>query len=263
MTLRDLVRVIDVATNPAESDRAVSASPLSAPSHVAIIMDGNGRWAAARGLPRGAGHKEGTAAARRAVEAARDLGLKYLTLYSFSTENWRRPASEVRDLMSLLRRFIGDELPTLKKEGVKVAVIGDKRGLDPEIKLLVSRAEKETAANSAFHLQIAFNYGGRDEIVRAARTLAESVAAGRITPAAIDEALFSAALDTRDVPDPDLVIRTSGEKRISNFLLWQAAYAEYVFLDVLWPDFNAGCFAAAIEEFRSRERRYGGVGAAP
>lgn len=256
------MKVIDVATSPAERDQAVSASPLSAPAHVAIIMDGNGRWAAARGLPRSAGHKEGTAAARRAVEAARDLDLKFLTLYSFSTENWRRPASEIRDLMSLLRRFIGDELPTLKKEGVKVTIIGDKRSLDPEIRLLVSRAEKETAANSAFHLQIAFNYGGRDEIVRAARTLAENIVAGKITPAAIDEALFSATLDTKDIPDPDLVIRTSGEKRISNFLLWQAAYAEYVFLDVLWPDFNATHFAAAIGEFRSRERRYGGVVAA-
>lgn len=245
----------------AERETASPSLPQTAPTHVAIIMDGNGRWAAARGLSRGAGHKEGTAAARRAVEAARDLGLRYLTLYSFSTENWRRPASEIRDLMALLRQFIGDELPTLKKEGVRVAVIGDKKSLEPEIKLLVNRAEKETAANSAFNLQIAFNYGGRDEIVRAARKLAEEAASGAIRPAAIDEAMFSRMLDTAAIPDPDLVIRTSGEKRISNFLLWQAAYAEYVFLDVLWPDFGATHFAAAIEDFRARERRFGGVGA--
>lgn len=245
----------------AERESASPSSPQAAPAHVAIIMDGNGRWAAARGLSRSAGHKEGTAAARRAVEAARDLGLRYLTLYSFSTENWRRPASEIRDLMALLRQFIGDELPTLKKEGVRVAVIGDKKNLQPEIRLLVNRAEKETAANSAFHLQIAFNYGGRDEIVRAARKLAEQAASGAIQPAAIDEALFSRMLDTAAIPDPDLVIRTSGEKRISNFLLWQAAYAEYVFLDVLWPDFGASHFASAIEDFRARERRFGGVGA--
>lgn len=238
-----------------------ASPPAAGPAHVAIIMDGNGRWAAARGLPRGEGHKEGAAAARRAVEAARDLGLKYLTLYSFSTENWRRPVAEIRDLMSLLRKFIGDELPTLKKEGVKVTIIGDKQNLDPEIKLLVGRAEKETAPNSSFYLQIAFNYGGRDEIVRAARRLAEEVSAGRIRPAAIDEELFGKTLDTAVIPDPDLVIRTSGEKRISNFLLWQSAYAEWAFPDVLWPDFNASHFADAIAEYNARERRFGGVGA--
>ena len=245
----------------ADQEAASPGSSGTAPTHVAIIMDGNGRWAAARGLPRSAGHKEGTAAARRAVEAARDLGLKYLTLYSFSTENWRRPASEIRDLMSLLRQFIGDELPTLKREGVRVTTIGDKKSLEPEIKLLVGRAEKETAGNSAFFLQIAFNYGGRDEIVRAARKLAADAAKGRIRPEAIDENAIAQALDTAAIPDPDLVIRTSGEKRISNFLLWQAAYAEYVFPDVLWPDFSIEHFRAAIEDYRSRERRYGGIGA--
>ncbi len=232
-------------------------------AHVAIIMDGNGRWAAARGEPRGAGHKEGAAAARRAVEGARDLGLTHLTLYSFSTENWRRPASEIRDLMGLLRQFIGDELPTLKREGVKVTIIGDKKNLDAEIKLLVVRAEKETASNNSFFLQIAFNYGGRDEIVRAARKLAADVAAGRLKPDAIDERLFTRTLDTAAVPDPDFVIRTSGEKRISNFLLWQAAYSEYVFLDIHWPDFNAAHFAAAVAEFQARERRFGGLTANP
>ncbi len=232
-------------------------------AHVAVIMDGNGRWAAARGLPRSAGHKEGAAAARRAVEASRDLGLTHLTLYSFSTENWRRPASEIRDLMGLLRQFIGDELPTLKREGVKVTIIGDKRNLDPEIKLLVGRAEKETATNKAFFLQIAFNYGGRDEIVRAMRKLAAEAAAGRLKPEAITELVVAQALDTAGFPDPDFVIRTSGEKRISNFLLWQAAYAEYIFLDIHWPDFDSGHFAAALAEFQARERRFGGLTATP
>jgi undecaprenyl diphosphate synthase len=243
------------------AEKATASPQAGTPAHVAIIMDGNGRWAAGRSLARSEGHKEGAAAARRAVEAARDLGLSYLTLYSFSTENWRRPASEIRDLMALLRKFIGDELPTLRKEGVKVSIIGDKQNLEPEIKLLVGRAEKETAGNSAFHLQIAFNYGGRDEIVRAARKIAEEIAADRIRPAAIDEAFFMSVLDTAGIPDPDLVIRTSGEKRISNFLLWQAAYAEWVFLDIHWPDFDARHFAAALDEFRARERRFGGVGA--
>lgn len=230
--------------------------------HVAIIMDGNGRWAANRGLPRSDGHKQGAAAARRAVEAARDLGLTHLTLYSFSTENWRRPPAEVRDLMGLLRKFIGDDLQTLKREGVKVTIIGDKKSLDADIRFLVGRAESETAGNDRFELQIAFNYGGRDEIVRAARKLAEDARAGRINPAAIDEAAFAATLDTARAPDPEIVIRTSGEKRISNFLLWQSAYSEWVFLDVLWPDFDATHFSAAIAEFQRRERRFGGVVAA-
>jgi undecaprenyl diphosphate synthase len=242
---------------PTEAKPAAPAGGRVA--HVAIIMDGNGRWAAARGLPRSAGHKEGAAAARRAVEAARDLGLSYLTLYSFSTENWRRPATEIRDLMGLLRQFIGDELPTLKKEGVKITIIGDKKNLDAEIRLLVGRAESETAKNNRFFLQIAFNYGGRDEIVRAAKKLAADAAAGRVKPEAINEELFSKALDTAELPDPDFVIRTSGEKRISNFLLWQAAYSEYVFLDIHWPEFDAARFAAAVAEFQARERRFGGL----
>jgi len=234
----------------------------NAPVHVAIIMDGNGRWAAARNLPRAEGHKEGVKAAKRAVEAARDLGLTHLTLYSFSTENWRRPAGEIRDLMGLLRQFIMDDLPTLKREGVKVKIIGDRDNLDRELKMLVSRAEKETSANTRFNLQIAFNYGGRDEIVRAARAAAKAVKSGALEASAIDEQTFAKFLDMSDAPDPDLVIRTSGEKRISNFLLWQAAYAEYVFLDVLWPDFNHDWLAAAIEEFKGRERRFGGSGPA-
>lgn len=223
-------------------------------------MDGNGRWAKARGLARTEGHRAGVEAARRAVEAARDLGLRYLTLYSFSTENWRRPAGEVRDLMGLLRQFIIDDLPKLKKEGCKVVIIGDRENLTMDLKALVHRAESETKDNASFTLQIAFNYGGRDEIVRAARAAAEAVTSGAIKPADLNEKTFEAYLDTKDSPDPDLVIRTSGEKRISNYLLWQAAYSEYVFLDVLWPDFTKEVFTGAIEEYYRRERRYGGVG---
>jgi len=231
------------------------------PQHVAIIMDGNGRWAKARGLERTAGHREGVAAARRTVEAARDLGVQYLTLYSFSTENWRRPAGEVRDLMGLLKQFIVDDLPRLKAEGVKVRIIGDKDNLSGDIKALVRRAERETQDNTKHTLQIAFNYGGRDELVRAARTAADAVARGDIKSDQIDETVLGRFLDTHGVPDPDLVIRTSGERRTSNFLNWQAAYAEYVFTDVLWPDFDEKAFSDAIAEFNARERRYGGVGA--
>ncbi len=238
---------------------AANAGAARAPAHVAIIMDGNGRWAKARGLARSDGHREGVEAARRAVEAARDLGLKYLTLYSFSTENWRRPAGEVRDLMSLLRQFIGDDLPRLKNEGVKVRIIGDRDNLSPDLKALVRRAEKETENNAKFALQIAFNYGGRDELVRAARAIAKAAKSGALQPDDVSEEVIGAFLDTGQIPDPDLVIRTSGEKRVSNFLLWQAAYAEYIFIDVLWPDFTAQVFSDAIEEYCRRERRYGGV----
>lgn len=233
---------------------------VRAPKHAAIIMDGNGRWAKARGLTRTEGHKAGVDAARRAVEAARNLGLTHLTLYSFSTENWRRPAGEIRDLMGLLRQFIIDDLPKLKREGCRVVVIGDRENLSMDLKALVSRAESETRSNSQFILVIAFNYGGRDEIVRAARAAAKAVKAGDLNADDITEKAFEGFLDTTDVPDPDLVIRTSGEKRVSNYLLWQAAYAEYVFLDVLWPDFTEAVFASAIDEFYRRERRYGGVG---
>ena len=227
--------------------------------HVAIIMDGNGRWANARGLSRTEGHREGVEAARRAVEAARELNLQYLTLYSFSTENWRRPAGEVRDLMGLLKQFIMGDLPRLKKENVRIRILGDKSNLTPDIKALVRRAETETEKNDKFILQIAFNYGGRDELVRAASAIAKDAINGSVKPDAITPALLNDYLDTQGAPDPDLVIRTSGEKRVSNFLLWQAAYAEYIFLDALWPDFDKEVFASAIEEYHGRERRYGGV----
>ena len=236
-----------------------AAAPIR---HVAIIMDGNGRWARARGLPRTAGHREGVEAARRAVEAAREFGLTHLTLYSFSTENWRRPAGEVRDLMGLLKQFIMDDLERLKRENVRIRIIGDKENLGPDIKALVRRAEKETKDNDRFILQIAFNYGGRDEIARAARRAAALVARGDLAPEDITASSFSDFLDTAQSPDPDMVIRTSGEMRISNFLLWQAAYAEWVFVDELWPDFDAAIFARAVDEFRRRDRRYGGLSAA-
>ena len=248
-------------TSPSQAAEAPEGGePGASPTHVAIIMDGNGRWAKARGLARTDGHKAGVEAARRAVEAARDLNLSCLTLYSFSTENWRRPAGEVRDLMGLLKQFIVDDLPRLKKENVRVRIIGDRENLTADIKALVRRAEGETRKNDGFTLQIAFNYGGRDEIVRAVRAVAEKVSSGELNAGDIDESSLASYLDAGDVPDPDLVIRTSGEKRISNFLIWQAAYAEYVFTDVLWPDFTAEIFQEAIKEFSSRERRYGGVG---
>lgn len=229
------------------------------PRHVAIIMDGNGRWAKARGLARADGHREGVEAARRAVEAAGDLGVKYLTLYSFSTENWRRPATEVRDLMDLLRKFIAVDLPKLATEGVRVRIIGDRRSLDFGLRTLVERAERETAHNDQFYLQIAFNYGGRDEIVRMAQAVAARVQAGSLGVKEIDEKTLNEFLDTDGLPDPDLVVRTSGEKRVSNFLIWQAAYAEYVFLENHWPDFDAALFQTAVQEYQTRDRRFGGV----
>ena len=250
------------ATQASAEDAPSTDNKNRWPKHVAIIMDGNGRWANARGLPRKAGHREGVEAARRAVEAARDMRLTCLTLYSFSTENWRRPAGEVRDLMGLLKKFILDDLPTLKEEGVRVRIIGDKENLTPDIKALAHRAERETAENTKFTLQIAFNYGGRDEIVRAARAFAEAVKRGDVKTRDVGEAEFANYLDTNETPEPDLIIRTSGEMRTSNFLIWQAAYAEYIFVDTLWPDFNADVFAAAIHEYCGRERRYGGVGGA-
>jgi undecaprenyl diphosphate synthase len=229
------------------------------PRHVAIIMDGNGRWAKARGLPRIAGHKRGAEAVRNAVEAAGALGVRYLTLFGFSSENWRRPESEIADLMGLLRHYLRSEIAELHAKGVRVRVIGDRTRLPTDVCALVDGAEETTRANAALDLVIALSYGARDEIVHAARALAADVAAGRIDPAAIDEAVFARRLFTADIPDPDLLVRTSGEKRISNFLLWQCAYAEFVFLDVLWPDFGRREFEAAIAEFGTRERRYGAV----
>lgn len=226
--------------------------------HVAIIMDGNGRWAEAKGVSRLDGHRAGVEAARRTVEAARDEGIRTVTLYSFSTENWSRPDWEVRHLMGLLRHFFRDDLARLADEGVRVRILGDHASLPADILKLVDEAEARTVENDQFTLQIAFNYGGRDEIVRAAAKIVEKAASGALRPEDVTEEALSAHLDTSGVPDPDLIVRTSGEVRISNFLLWQAAYSEFVFLDVLWPDFGAAHLRQAVEEFQSRERRYGG-----
>lgn len=232
-------------------------SPSTVPAHVAIIMDGNGRWAKARGLPRTAGHKKGVDAVRRTVEAARELGIGTLTIFSFSSENWRRPEEEISDLMGLLRFYLRSEVAELHRGGVRLRVIGDRTRLSEDINRLIDNAEALTRDNRTMTLVVALSYGSRLEIVHAARRLAEEVAAGRLSPESIDEDALSARLYTSDIPDPDLIIRTSGEKRISNFLLWQAAYAELVFVDTLWPDFTKRDLEAAIEEFHRRERRFG------
>ncbi|MGO4404898.1 isoprenyl transferase [Bosea sp. RAF48] len=231
------------------------------PAHVAIIMDGNGRWAQMRGLPRQEGHRRGLEALRRTVRNASDLGLSVLTLYSFSTENWRRPYAEVTFLMGLLKHFVEKDLAELSAANVRVRIIGNRENLAADLRRLVEHAETSTRANTGLVVVIAFNYGSRDEIVRVARRLAADAVAGRIDPAAIDEAAIGGHLDTHDLPDPELVIRTSGETRISNFLLWQAAYAEFVFVPVLWPDFDRAVFEDALAQYRQRERRFGGVSA--
>jgi undecaprenyl diphosphate synthase len=229
------------------------------PRHVAIIMDGNGRWAERHGLPRSAGHRKGVEAVRRTVRAAIELGVQYLTIYSFSSENWARPASEIDDLMGLMRRFIRRDLAELHQNGVRISVIGERDRVDSELLALIDEAVALTSDNSALNLQIAFNYGSRAEIAKAARRLAERVLEGTIEPHDITPEALSAALDTYGVPDPDLLIRTSGEQRLSNFLLWQSAYTEFVFLDAFWPDFGREQLEQAIDEFRRRDRRFGGV----
>jgi undecaprenyl diphosphate synthase len=230
------------------------------PAHVAIIMDGNGRWAARRGLPRIEGHRRGVEAVRRTVRSAGELGIRYLTIYSFSTENWRRPAQEVADLMGLLKRFIRHDLAELHANNVRIRIIGDRDDLTPDLKVLLQEAEERTRDNGGLTLVVAFNYGGRQEIVRAVRALAREVQAGRLDPETIDVETVDNALDTHGIPDPDLVIRTSGEQRISNFLPWQSAYSEFVFLPDFWPDFDAAAFKAAIDQYVCRERRFGGLG---
>jgi undecaprenyl diphosphate synthase len=240
-------------------DVAQPAHALAPPSHVAIIMDGNGRWARARGLPRAAGHRRGADAVRRTVRAAGELGIEYLTLYGFSSENWKRPADEVDDLMKLLRIYLRGEIAELHRNQVRLRVIGNRQRLAPDIITLIDHAEQQTAGNSGLTLVIALNYGGRDEITAALRTLAADVAAGRLTSDAITAERITASLTTAGIPDPDLIIRTSGEKRLSNFLLWQSAYSELLFLDVLWPDFAKADLEQAITEFHRRDRRYGAV----
>lgn len=229
------------------------------PQHVAIIMDGNGRWAKARGLPRAAGHERGVEAMRRTVDAAGELGIEYLTVFSFSTENWRRPKEEVNALFGLLRAYVKRDLARLKREGIRVRIIGVREGVPDDIAELIKRAEEETVSNTRANLTIAFNYGSREEIVGAARQMARDVADGKLTPDQIDEARFEAALYTHDLPAPDLLIRTSGESRISNFLLWQIAYAEITIMDVLWPDFGREHLERALNDYAGRERRYGAL----
>ena len=227
------------------------------PVHVAVIMDGNGRWAAARHLPRVAGHREGARAVRRTIEAAIDHGVRWLTLYAFSSENWRRPAGEVLDLTGLLRHYLKSEIAELRANGVRLRIIGERTRFPADIQAELAAAEASTAGNSRLNLNVALSYGARAEIAEAARALASEAQAGRLDPAAIDEAAVAARLATDGMPDPDLLIRTSGEQRLSNFLLWQAAYAELVFQDVLWPDYGAAEFAAALAEYARRERRFG------
>ena len=227
--------------------------------HVAIIMDGNGRWAAERGLPRAMGHRKGVEAVRRTVQAAIELKIPYLTIYSFSSENWSRPADEVSELMSLMKRFIRQDLAELHQNNVCIKIIGERQSVDPELTALIDEACDLTSQNSALTLVIAFNYGSRTEIALAARRLAEKVANGTMAPSAVNETTLAACLDTVGIPDPDLLIRTSGELRISNFLLWQLAYTEFVFLDAYWPEFGRDLLEQAIAEYRSRDRRFGGL----
>ena len=243
--------------DPALLAPAMELSP--APRHVGIIMDGNGRWARAHGLPRGDGHRRGVEALRGAVRFAARRGIGFLTLFSFSSENWSRPDEEIEGLFNLVRIFIRSDLAELNRNGVRVRVIGEREALPADIRGLIDEAEGETFRNRGLQLVVAFNYGARDEILRAVRRIAERVACGEIAPEAIDHPAFEQALDTAGIPDPDLIIRTSGEQRISNFLLWQAAYSELIFPEVMWPDFGDAEFDAALNQFAMRERRYGGV----
>ncbi|MEP0520838.1 MAG: isoprenyl transferase [Hyphomicrobiales bacterium] len=231
------------------------------PDHVAIIMDGNGRWAEQRGLPRVAGHKAGVDSLRNTIKHAIQIELKYLTLFSFSSENWSRPAMEVDALMGLLRRFVRSDLADLKAKNVRVRIIGSRSNLPDDILGYLLEAEVATAENTGLNLVVAFNYGSRDEICRSVQSIAEKVASGDLNPADIDEKAISLALDTGEIPDPDLLIRTSGESRLSNFLLWQLAYTEFVFLDVFWPDFSAQEFDKAVAIFAKRDRRFGSLNA--
>jgi len=229
------------------------------PRHVAIIMDGNGRWAKARGLPRSAGHRAGAEAARAALRAAGEAGVECLTLYAFSSENWRRPAAEISDLTALLRFYVRKELNDLHREGIRLVVLGDHNAFETDVARMVDEAVAKTAGNRGRTLAVALNYGARNELVQATRSLARAVADGTLAADEIDEPRIEAALDTHDLPPLDLLIRTSGEQRLSNFLLWQAAYAELYFTDTLWPDFDEEGMHAALAEYARRERRYGGL----
>ena len=232
--------------------------PGSVPRHVAIIMDGNGRWAQARGLPRAAGHRQGAEAARKVLRAAGEAGVQCLTLYAFSSENWRRPETEINDLMGLLRFYIGRELDALHREGVRLKILGDHTAFPADTAAMVDQAVARTAGNDRMTVAIALNYGARAELTNAVKRIAGRVAAGELAAEAVDEDLVDAELDTAGLPPLDLLIRTSGERRLSNFLLWQAAYAELLFVDTLWPDFDGDALRAALDDYAGRERRYGG-----
>jgi undecaprenyl diphosphate synthase len=243
-----------------EAELQQTAPPaFDVPRHVAIIMDGNGRWAAARGLPRAEGHRRGVEALRRTIRAAGEIGIKIVTIFSFSAENWSRPASEIGELMGLLRRFVRNDLAELHKSNVRVRIIGERTGLDPDIGRLLTEAEELTKKNDGLTLVVAFNYGARQEIVRAVQRITDEIANGRMTSAGIDMDSITRFLDAPDIPDPDLIIRTSGEQRLSNFLLWQSAYSELVFVPTYWPDFDRATLESAIREYQQRERRFGGL----
>ena len=244
---------MSAVTGPARA----AARPAEPPAHVAIIMDGNRRWAQARGLPAALGHKAGAEAVRRTIEAAAEQGIGWLTLFAFSSENWRRPLEEVSALTGLLRLYLRAEVANLVKEGIRLRVIGDYERFGPEMMRSIRAAEDATAGGTRLNLNVALSYGARDEILAAARAIAQAVAEGRLAPGAIDEATFGGFLQTAGIPDPDLIIRTSGEQRLSNFLLWQAAYADFVFQEVLWPDYGAEHLAEAVAAYIRRERRYG------
>ncbi|MFN3285213.1 MAG: isoprenyl transferase [bacterium] len=244
-----------------EGLRALGLDPARLPVHVAIIMDGNGRWAVRRGLPRVEGHRAGRAAIRRTVEAAVELGIRVLTLFAFSTENWRRPRDEVEALCALYEQVLWEETPELARNGVRVHVIGDRSEFPPSLQEAIRYAEESTAGNEVLHLVGALNYGGRAEIVQAARALAAAVCRGELQADAIGEAELASRLQTYPLPDPDLIIRTAGEKRLSNFLVWQSAYAELHFTDVLWPEFDRRALVEAIRDYQNRIRRFGGLDA--
>jgi undecaprenyl diphosphate synthase len=259
-----MLRTAEMQKNEGGEDRAgteacTAGEPRRVPAHVGIIMDGNGRWAAARGMPRLEGHRRGVEALRAAVKSASDLGVRFLTVYSFSSENWTRPIEEVSDLMGLLKRFIRKDLADLHRNGVRVRIIGERSRLMPDIRALLDEAESLTRANDGLVLVVAFNYGSRQEIAGAVRRIAEGVASGAIDPATIGPDTVSAHLDTAGIPDPDLIIRTSGEQRLSNFLMWQAAYAEFVFLPCHWPDFDRTAMETALAAYTARDRRFGGI----
>ncbi|MGE0211833.1 MAG: isoprenyl transferase [Parvibaculaceae bacterium] len=253
------LRKKEEALQPEPSDEDEPSVPARWPRHIAIIMDGNGRWAHARSLPRSAGHRKGVEAVRRTIHAALELKIECLTIFSFSSENWSRPASEVSDLLALMRRFVRQDVAELHAAGVQVRIIGEREGLTPDILSMIEETESLTRDNRAMRLNVAFNYGSRQELVSAVRRIAEAVRRGEVEPEEISPELIASGLYSSDVPDPDLLIRTSGEQRLSNFLLWQCAYAEFVFVEEHWPDFSKETLVRAIDEFRTRDRRFGGL----